>query len=156
MVKKWGTGRPDYSTDVQRSVTPTILPTTTRPKPGKQEEYYATATVDVPAGSVATFVIGAGFTSSEAFVPTGKRFSLERVEVSGARNSLFKVVVNVSDGTTYTAIGQKYGYQNVTMEIGKFKIIGAGYRPAYQIYNYDTTTTITFTINVYGVVESVE
>lgn len=155
MVQDWGTGKPDYSMDVQRSVAPTML-TTTKTKPGTQASYWATASVNVPQYSAAGFVIELGFDSSNAFVPAGKRLSLERVEITGARNTLLKAVVATNDGTTTTTIGQKYGYQNTTLEVGKWYVFPAGQRPYYTISNYDTASTVTFTVNAYGIVEDVE
>ena len=153
-----GFGRPDYSQDVTRTVQPTFYTraaTGTLPIAGAQSEYFVSGAIGIGASEEVAFVFEQGFNSTSSFVPSGQRLILERVEMTAARNSLFRGALQISDGVTNTQVGRKYGYQNVTIEVGKFKEFSAGTRPRYLINNYDATSSITFEINVYGVVESV-
>jgi hypothetical protein len=114
-------------------------------------------TITLPGYSYTIFTIEDGFAFGKPWVPSGKKFIMEKAIATGARNSLIRLIIMVerkSDLGSYTEIGEAYGYQNCKVEIGRAYTWSEDSRPVYAIFNYDSSW-VTFRINIYGFVEKV-
>jgi len=151
MVEAWGTGRKDYSSEIVRAVIPTAK--------GEQSHYWGVVCKLVDAWSNTTFLLERGFSPTHEWVPEGTKFILTRVEVTASKDSLtlFKILKERrSEPGEYSAVGAKYGYQQIVIESQRSHYWHENERPVYTIYNYNKKEPVEYYINIYGIIERVD
>lgn len=141
-------GRPDYSRIVQR--VSLSAPT------AEQGPYWAVVgPFTIGSGESIAILIERGFSRNYEYVPQGKRFLIDHLEVTADANVLLRVDLQHEDMEgELTTLGIAYGYQRVILEPRRAFYFRENTRPVYVIYNYGDVSIKVF-MNIYGTVENV-
>lgn len=143
-----GRGRPDYSQNVEKVALPT-------PKK-RQTSYWFTTTIILGAGSYGAYTIEKGFDKEHSYVPEGKVFIPERIEITADANVLISLGLAIEDVNGHmTMLNRAYGYQRVVIESRRAYKFPENTRPVYYIMNHGDVMVALF-LNAVGTVEDKE
>jgi len=150
LITPRGRGRPDYTSEVSRSVVGT-------PKRG-QQGYWANAKFFIPGYSYVQLTIGQGFSVNYEYVPEGQQFVLERVEVTSSKPSSTLLILDVyveNQQGNLSFIGGTKGLGRAVVEVGRARVFSAGERPVYFVNNLSPGMAHV-TLNIFGFTEPAE